>query len=80
MRWRHNDFQPQLGDERVRWAWLWLPKRICGETRWMERACWREKYVEGIDFSPGLCPMLPPPKVCFWTPLSWGPELKRSLR
>jgi hypothetical protein len=37
--------QPNLGDTREVRAFLWLPKRINGETRWLERAVWEESYI-----------------------------------
>lgn len=41
MRWR----KPAMGAERVRTAFLLLPKRIGGETRWLETATWVEEWV-----------------------------------
>ena len=34
----------QRGDERVFSAFLWLPKTIGPETRWLERASWVGSY------------------------------------
>lgn len=33
------------GDNRVKTRFLWFPKCIHGEKRWLERAAWREIYV-----------------------------------
>lgn len=41
---------PNLGDRRQRSGFLWLPKRIGNEIRWLERACWIEEWQEvGVD-------------------------------
>ena len=40
MRWKH----PQKFDLRTKTAFLWLPKRIYGETRWLETATWEEQF------------------------------------
>lgn len=39
------DDAPVLGDERVRTGFLWLPKAVRDETRWLVQASWRERYV-----------------------------------
>lgn len=39
------DDEPELGDERIRSAFLWLPKAVRDETRWLVHATWRERYV-----------------------------------
>jgi hypothetical protein len=37
---------PALGEIRVIYRrFLWLPKYINGEIRWLERASWSEKYI-----------------------------------
>lgn len=40
MRWRDR---VEVGDKRVRSAFLLLPRRIAGETRWLERSAWEEE-------------------------------------
>ena len=40
MRWK----APQVGDTRTRSGFLFLPKTINGETRWLERAEWTERF------------------------------------
>lgn len=42
MRW----ITPKLNDKRIRSGFLFLPKCINGETRWLEFAYWEEMYVE----------------------------------
>lgn len=42
MRWKH----PYKGQTRTREGFLVLPKRIKGETRWWERAKWKQYYTE----------------------------------
>lgn len=42
MRWVEH----QIGDKRVSSGFLWLPKTIDGETRWLEKATWKEEYNE----------------------------------
>jgi len=29
---------------------LWFPKKICGETRWLEKATWEEDYFLAENF------------------------------
>lgn len=44
MRWKR--LRPADGTTRERRAFLWRPKTIGGETRWLETAQWEEKcYV-----------------------------------
>lgn len=40
MRWQH----PNADEERTRTAFLWFPKRIGDESRWLERATWIEVW------------------------------------
>lgn len=35
---------PQEGERRVRRAFLWWPRTIGNETRWLERAAWVEEW------------------------------------
>lgn len=44
MRWITSRY-PRCGDYRVRQGFLWFPKTIGIETRWLERAKWKEQYV-----------------------------------
>lgn len=43
MRWKHHN--PDIGDKRTRKKFLFLPKTIAGETRWLESAEFEEEYV-----------------------------------
>lgn len=57
---------PGLLSYRIVKRFLWLPLTIDGETRWLERACWREKW----DF------VIPTKregwgKLCDWQPEKW---------
>jgi hypothetical protein len=40
MRW----LKPEDGIKRVRTKFLWFPKTIYKETRWLETAAWKERY------------------------------------
>lgn len=35
---------PQHGDTRVRKGFLWFPRTIGRETRWLEKAVWEEHF------------------------------------
>ena len=52
--------EPKLGDEREAEGYLLRPKRIMNETRWLEQATWREKYLPLLseDYS-------------VWVPIGW---------
>lgn len=43
MRIKHEE-PPKMGDKRERTGFLYLPKTIGLETRWLEFASWREEY------------------------------------
>lgn len=54
MRWtgsllEHLFRKPALNETRIRSGFLFLPMTIGGETRWLERASWVEKY-QYLDF------------------------------
>ncbi len=55
MRWR----VPDIGDKRVRSRFLFLPKRIKSERRWLEVAKWEEQFV--LDIYEGF----------YWRPIRW---------
>jgi hypothetical protein len=59
MRWT----KPEAGQERIRSEFLLLPKTISGETRWLERAGWLERY-----FVPSQSVLFIPP---YWYPVRW---------
>lgn len=41
--------RPELGKSRVRRRFLLFPKRIGGETRWLELATWKEEVAYRVD-------------------------------
>jgi hypothetical protein len=43
MRWTHPT-PPKKGDTRTVTAFLWWPKRVGQETRWLETATWQETW------------------------------------
>ena len=46
MRWiKRAPPQPKIGEHRSVSGFLWTPKTIGDETRWLERASWTEQYV-----------------------------------
>lgn len=44
MRFQH----PRAFESRTRSGFLWLPKQIDYETRWLERATWKEVYCPSL--------------------------------
>ena len=42
---------PEHGTERIMIRFLWWPKTINGETRWLETTSWREEWVRGSRVS-----------------------------
>jgi hypothetical protein len=56
---------PQDGDIRTRSAFLWFPKEIGLEMRWLERASWYERYI-----MPDLSPY--PHRVLGWRAIGWA--------
>jgi hypothetical protein len=45
MRWKIS--YPKHGDKRPRSRFLWFPKTIKGERRWLEYATWEDVFVCG---------------------------------
>lgn len=74
MRWTKPK-PPTEGECRLRRAFLWFPKTIDRETRWLERATWTEKAIRRRM-------VFPPPREIRgysprfysieWTPWGWG--------
>ena len=60
---------PELWAQRTRSAFLFLPKYINGEWRWLEWARWAERLVSG--------PVLNGPPV--WDALSWADQEAKKL-
>lgn len=57
MKW-YDPKPPRIGDQRVVTKFLWFPKNINGENRWLERASWVESWVRMMDNS-------------WWEPKRW---------
>lgn len=56
MRWyKKHKYVPQFGDERTISKFLWLPKCILNEWRWMERAYIRQRYDKYSSRTIFLC-------------------------
>ena len=51
---------PQVGEVRRKEAFLFLPKRVVDETRFLERAIWEEKYLT-----------LTSEEAEVWVPIAW---------
>lgn len=65
MRWKANS-GPQLGDTRIVTKFLWKPKTIEGETRWLETASWFERRILTTIATPcGPC------DAHVWHPVCW---------
>jgi len=52
---------PKLGDTRIKSGFLFLPRCINHETRWLEKATWQERYGEYLSFGPGNGMPIPMP-------------------
>ena len=67
MRWssRQPKHGPVEGDLRSRTAFLFFPKTIEGQTRWLEKASWTERYqwIWTTSFSGSYW--------YGWVPISW---------
>lgn len=62
MRWRKTQkAYPVFRTTRVRCGFLWWPKTIRSETRWLEWTCWREEWSDCL-LAPG---------VGVWEPTHW---------
>lgn len=70
MRWttKWKDPNPYLGDIRIRKGFLFFPKKIDTETRWLEYARWVEELCEVRK--PGT-PKRPTRYVRAWVPIRW---------
>ncbi len=55
---------PEYGSLRVRNAFLWLPKKIDGEWRWLEWAEWKEMYYRPTGRAAGYQKLK-------WRPYEW---------
>lgn len=43
MRFKNYKHPNHVGSERIRIAFLWFPKKIGGEKRWLEISAWKQK-------------------------------------
>jgi len=68
MRWNDPE-PPKIGDHRTCSGFLWWPKKIWRETRWLENATWSQEY-EHEQFYDG-CNVVSYYK---WTDLCWLEE------
>lgn len=44
MRWIIGPY-PEFGETRIKKGFLFLPKRVDNELRWLEKATWMERYT-----------------------------------
>ena len=65
MRWhkRPKKQEPSAGDLRDREGFLFFPKTINRQTRWLERASWTEKFVDSTCYTDGTA---------YWIPIRWS--------
>jgi len=70
MRWVKH--KPRLGDRRTRRRFLWLPKTIMGEVRWLEVGRWVEEYqgVNSYKWDKNAGPVIMM-YASDWIPLAW---------
>lgn len=70
-------FEPKeptvVGDVRTKSRFLWFPKRIGNEMRWLERATWTEEAYLGTAFAGGRAI---PNAILRWKPIWWGKRIK----
>ena len=62
----------ELGARRTKCRFLWWPKTIGGETRWLEHAEWEQVWAEYLswDCGPGA-PALGPITRVGWRDVKW---------
>lgn len=66
MRWKKK-MKPKYveGHKRTVTRFLWIPKTIGHETRWLETASWVEKFVDATYISDGTA---------YWSEVRWISE------
>ena len=72
MRWNDKP-SIEVGDRRERNRFLWFPKSISGETRWLEHGQWIEEYYCRVTYEgpPGGAPSLTERTITKWREVSW---------
>ena len=75
MRWIEK-IETRVGTIRRRTRFLWWPKRIGSEWRWLEITTWTEKYIERLTHESACGGRVPAPPsgwiVREWIPVKWG--------
>lgn len=64
MRWSNKQYQE--GDQRIRKKFLWFPKTLKGQTRWLETARILQRREIAVDMIGGPCPE--------WVDTNWWDE------
>lgn len=59
------------GDTMNKTAFLWLPKKIGNEFRWLERATWQLKYMSQAPLLPIGQGYSPSQRVYGWVAIKW---------
>ena len=73
MRWKKKQiYKPTVGDIRSISKFLWLPKTLDEETRWLERVVYSQEYRElrGYDYSAAINDFVPY-TIYKWVNLHW---------
>ena len=69
MRWKDKPIS-KVGDKKIVTKFLWFPKKINRETRWLEKATWEEEYQQICESEEEcyscLCSCL-----CKWIETKW---------
>jgi hypothetical protein len=59
--------EPSIGDTRERQGFLFSPRRIDGEWRWLENAAWIEEFVREVR--PDVVGQMA--NYAYWRPIKW---------
>jgi hypothetical protein len=71
MKWKTRRYK--IGDQRTRTAFLFIPKKIETEWRWLERAKWTEEKTQvlsDVGYAAEPSGGLPCP-ITVWVPIRW---------
>lgn len=70
LRWsaKPDAVQPQIGDRRTVTAWLFLPRKVAGQWRWLGR----EQIIEECMVVPCSIPAPPGIRCMGWRPVEWA--------